>query len=215
MSTPYDVPGVYAASERVARAVVKRYGGDVVATTDGEAFRIPVRETVPDACRPSWAAEPCAKSRYTAEEMSRQKYAIGPSDRFFEGWTVAGCMPKYLTNWKHLDYAWETVPASRSDDVVLTHETRLPVGDPRLVIDVGTEDKDMFRLVVRVNGEVLFETVERTVWGWNSKLTLSLAKWAGKDVKIELVTSPCTMGTGRAYWHELAVRGVMAADAAE
>ncbi len=75
--TAYDLPGLFAVCEKLARQVVVRYGGRVEKGADGvERFVIPEKAPVADAFVPSWKAPKPEGSRYTAEEMKAQRYAV-------------------------------------------------------------------------------------------------------------------------------------------
>ncbi len=73
--TAYDLPGLFAVCEKLARQVVVRQGGRVEKGADGvERFVIPVKAPVADAFVPSWQAPAPEDARYTAEEMKAQRH---------------------------------------------------------------------------------------------------------------------------------------------
>ncbi len=75
--TAYDLPGLFAICEKLARQVVVRNGGRVEKGADGiERFVIPEKAPVADAFVPSWNAPKPEGVRYTAEEMKAQHHAV-------------------------------------------------------------------------------------------------------------------------------------------
>lgn len=79
--TAYDLPSLFAASERMARAVVLRSGGRIEKDEKGaERFVVPRKKPVPDAFVPSWNAPMPKGERFTAEEMKAQRFASALPD---------------------------------------------------------------------------------------------------------------------------------------
>ena len=74
--TAYNLPGLFAVCEKLARQTVVRNGGRIEKDADGtERFVIPVRKPTPDPFIPSWNASEPTGSRYSQEEMTRVKQA--------------------------------------------------------------------------------------------------------------------------------------------
>ena len=74
--TAYNLPGLFAVCEKLARQTVVRNGGRIEKDADGtERFVIPVRKPTPDPFIPSWNASEPTGSRYSQEEMARVKRA--------------------------------------------------------------------------------------------------------------------------------------------
>ncbi len=70
--TAYDLPGLYAVCEKLARAVVVRHGGRIEKDADGqEWFVIPDEKPTPDAWVPSWNAPAPEGVRFTEEERTK------------------------------------------------------------------------------------------------------------------------------------------------
>ena len=75
--TAYNLPGLFAVCEKLARQVVVRNGGRIEKGADGaERFVIPVKMPVPDPFVPSWNAPAPAGSRFTEGEMAKQRFAL-------------------------------------------------------------------------------------------------------------------------------------------
>jgi hypothetical protein len=69
--TSYDLPDVYAISEKLAQQSVLRAGGTVKKNTEGEdVFAIPAQTPKPSALEKSYAPGPIAGDRYSPQEMS-------------------------------------------------------------------------------------------------------------------------------------------------
>ena len=74
--TDYNLPGCFAACEKLARQVVVRNGGRVEKDAGGvERFVISTRKPVPDPFVPSWNAPAPEGSRYAEDDMAKQKFA--------------------------------------------------------------------------------------------------------------------------------------------
>ena len=182
--TDYNLPGCFAASEKLARQVVVRNGGRVEKGADGvERFVIPVKKPVPDPFVPSWSAPAPEGSRYTEEEMARQRFTLrlpNPEDvsdpdptvrvqktldALFPGW-------KTSKNGDYMDPGFLTIPSTtagllglvrthppkKGEAVTLSRTVKLPDGDPMLHFEVANDVKGDFKLVVRVNGIALLST---------------------------------------------------------
>lgn len=75
--TAYDLPGLFAVCEKLARQVVVRRGGRIEKDANGvERFVIPDSKPVPDAFVPSWKAGKPEGVRYTDEEIKEIRHAI-------------------------------------------------------------------------------------------------------------------------------------------
>ena len=190
--TAYNLPSLFAACEKLARQVVVRNGGRIEKGANGEEwFVIPVRKTTPDAFAPSWSAPAPTGSRFTEEEMSRQRFALklpdpekvadpDPTvrvqktlDALFPGWKTSenapAMEPGLVTDVrvapdKSIIYGLvRTHPPKPGVPVTLTRTIKVPYGDPKLHFDVLNSPGGDFRLVVRVNGKtVRSETICNT-----------------------------------------------------
>jgi len=182
--TDYNLPGCFAASEKLARQVVVRNGGRVEKGADGvERFVIPVKKPVPDPFVPSWNAPAPEGSRYTEEEMAKQKFALrlpNPEDvsdpdptvrvqktldALFPGWKTSKngnfMNPGFLTipsTTAGLLGLVRTHPPKKGEAVTLSRTVKLQDGDPMFHFAVANDIKGDFKLVVRVNGIALLST---------------------------------------------------------
>ena len=187
--TAYDLPGLYAVCEKLARAIVVRHGGRVEKDADGkEWFVIPDERPTPDAWVPSWNAPAPTGARFTEEE--RAKITTGtrlpraeevadpdPTVRVQKtlnflapGWKTskngADMNPGYVevsgasTSWQK-GHCVRTQPPAPGEAVVLSRKLTVPRGNPKLHFGVSHALKGDFRLIVRVNGcEILATDVK-------------------------------------------------------
>ena len=183
--TAYNLPSLFAACEKLARQVVVRNGGRIEKGANGEEqFVIPVRKTTPDAFAPSWSAPAPTGSRFTEEEMAKQRFALrlpypeevadpDPTvrvqktlDALFPGWKTSknapALDPGLVTNIRIANGPTGTVygllrthPPKPGVPVTLSRSLKVPYGDPRLHFDVLNSLGGDFKLVVRVNGETI------------------------------------------------------------
>ena len=186
--TEYNQKLLYAVCEKLARAVVVRYGGRVEKDAAGkEWFVIPEQTPTPDKFEPSWLAGPATGARFTVEEMAKQKFPIklpnakalddpDPTrrvqkalDALWPGWktsaNAADMKPGYRevceTTTKQAYGCVLTHPPAKGKAVTLSRVFRVPEGDPQLHFAVGNAYNGDFRLIVRVNGAAILSTIIR------------------------------------------------------
>ena len=184
--TAYDLPGLYAVSEKLARAIVARSGGRVERdAAAAETFVIPTRRPVPDAFVPSWKAPPCGNERFTAAEVARLKFPNkcpdpktvddpDPTvrvqktlDALFPGWKTSENAPDMNpglreaadTTKGQISCCLLTHPPRRGEPVTLSRRLKVPEGNPTLHFEVANSAHGDFRLIVRVNGMAMLSTV--------------------------------------------------------
>ena len=183
--TAYNLPSLFAVCEKLARQVVVRNGGRIEKGANGEErFVILVRKTTPDAFTPSWSAPAPTGSRFTEEEMAKQRFALrlpypeevadpDPTvrvqktlDALFPGWKTSenapALNPGLVTDVRIASGPTGTVygllrthPPKPGVPVTLSRSLKVPYGDPRLHFDVLNSPGGDFKLVVRVNGETI------------------------------------------------------------
>ena len=219
--TAYNVPGLLDVCEKLARQVLVQQGGRMEKGADGvEYFVIPVKPPKPSALELSWAPGPVADSKFTAEEYAKIRFKPHPADVggddptkrvqgavdvLYPGWKTspngkdmnAGYREEYLGR-KHVVM---THPLNRETGVTLSKLVDVPKGaSPKLEVTVANHDKGDFLFVAKVDGkEVLKQKVGGGKAAWQT-LTVDLAPFAGKTVKVELVNQPDGWYCEAAYW---------------
>lgn len=197
--TAYDQKSLYAVCEKLARAVVVRYGGRVEKDAAGkEWFVIPEQTPTPDRFEPSWSAGPATGARFTAEEYAKVKFQLrlpdaralddpDPTrrvqkalDALWPGWktspNAADMKPGYresLETTKGRVYGSVlTHPPAKDRAVTLSRTLKVPEGSPKLHFAVANSPRGDFRLVVRIGGaDVLATLVENPKTGdWRGYL---------------------------------------------
>ena len=187
--TAYNQKLLYAVCEKLARAVVVRYGGRVEKDANGkEWFVIPDQVPVPDAFVPSWKAGAVADSRYGEEEMKKLRFGVrlpdpaavrsaDPTvrvqktlDALYPGWKTSKNAPD-MDPGLRLEFEATTVgvipvgvvthPPRQGEAVTLSRTVNVPSGQPKLHFEVANAPHGDFRLVVRVNGAEMLATVLR------------------------------------------------------
>ncbi len=152
----YDFADVCRVSEKLARAVVVRYGGRVEKDASGrEIFVVPVKEPVPDAYVPTWESGPVAGSKYSPEEMKKIRFALKlpvASEVYDEDPTrhVQNALDALFPGWK-------AMPCGRDRDPGYLDAVHLQFGlidygyvRTHPVKHCGTEPTGFFREVARV-----------------------------------------------------------------
>ena len=140
-----------------------------------------------DALSPNWKTSANAPDMWPGYRES--VYAAG-------GQTRLGCLM--------------THPPRQGEGVVLSRQLKVPEGDPRLKFEVAPSPKGNFRLLVRINGETIVSEVlgrpdpkgEAAVF---KKYDLSLERWIGQEVAIELVNEANDWCYEAAIWHDLRI----------
>ena len=187
--TAYNQKSLYAVCEKLARAVVIRYGGRIERDSCGkEWFVIPDQVPEPDAFVPSWNAGPIAGSVYGEEEMKMQRFgvrlpdpaAVNDSDptvrvqktldALYPGWKTSKNAPDMKPGLR-IDMRETTAgtvaagvvthPPKRGEAVTLSRKVNVPTGQPKLHFEVANAPHGDFRLVVRINGAEMLATVLR------------------------------------------------------
>jgi putative membrane-bound dehydrogenase-like protein len=102
----------------------------------------------------------------------------------------------------------QTHPVSRGKPCILRGTFELPAGKKSLlVLSVSHHPQGDWRLLARVNGKSLLDTivgVKTTKNGW-AEFTVDLSSFAGKKVTIELHNHPNNWSNEFAYWGRAAV----------
>lgn len=180
----FNLTSLFAASEKLAREIVRRNGGSILRDSFGtETFVIPSRPAKPDPYIPSWNAGEPEGVRYTEDEMKQQKFALKlPDPRTLRLDNPTECVQKSLdalygegwkttTNGLHAGYRecedttegqlygiiW-TVPPDAKTPVVLSRVFAVPRGDPKLHFKTAPLGRNgLCQLEVRVDGELVLE----------------------------------------------------------
>ena len=183
--TAYNLPGLYAVCEKLARGIVVLAGGRIVQEDGtGEVFVVPVRRPTPDAFVPSWSAPDLERLEFSPAEMAKQLHPVrlpdvaavqdpDPTkrvqktlDAIFPGWKTSPNAPDMNPGLRDVVDSTRgqvigcllTHPPKRGQAVTLTRRLKVPAGDPRLRFNVANSPKGDFRLSIRVNGQTMLST---------------------------------------------------------
>ncbi len=209
--TPYNLKGLFAASEKLARQVVSCNGGRVEKGPDGaDRFVIRVVKPKPDPYVPSWEAPPPVGSFYTDEEMSLQKYSVrlaNPCDRtdsnqyvrvqstldaIMPGWKVKKCCNHDRAGlWIKTTVPHVAVFTDSADEPAVVSRTfTIPAGRPNLRFTCGAYSRHTCTFAVRVNGEeMLSRTVASGIDVSFHDVAVPLEKFAGSKAEIEIAVA--------------------------
>lgn len=216
--TPYTFPELIKVCEKLARQVIVKYGGKIVKNDKGEEeFLIPVNGPKPSKLELSWAPGPIANSKFTSEEMSKIKFAPGVSlnqaiEKFAPGWTVSYCgsdmNPGLRSEWQGRKNVLVTHPLDKDTGCIISKTVDIPAGKKTyLKLTVGNDPQGDFDLIVKVNGNEIFRNIigpKTTTNHWRTE-SIALSKYAGKQVKIELINQPNGWSYEAAYWGEISI----------
>ena len=102
-----------------------------------------------------------------------------------------------------------THPLSRDTGCVLTRTVTLPAGQKSVLnLVVGHDPRGDWDLIVKTNGEQLLRKTigpNTASAGW-AEVVVDLSKFAGRQVKLELVNEPTDWRYEAAFWSEISLR---------
>ncbi len=201
--TAYDIPGLLAVCEKLARQIVRRSGGRVIREGAEEVWLVPTRDPVPSKLELSWSPGPIAGSRFTPSEMKQIRFVgfMGEMqkavDRFAPGWKISKCgqdmQPGLYDEWNGRRKVLVTHPLERGVGCVLRRDLRLAAGKRwELRIVVGHHPSGDFDLIIRANGRELLRRAvgpSTATAGWLD-VAVDLSDYAGKPLTLEVVNEP-------------------------
>jgi hypothetical protein len=211
--TAYNFPRLLDVCEKLARGIVVKYGGRIEKDAAGEeCFVIPSTPPTPGKLELSWAPGPVAGSKFTAAEMAEitvqdganLKQAIG---KFAPGWTIDRCGsemdPGLRDDWAGKRNVLVTHPLDETTGCVLSKILAIPTGvKTALQLVVGHDPQGDFELIVRAAGQELVRKPvgPQTATGHWLTEVVDLTRFAGRDVRIELINQPTGWSYEAAYW---------------
>ncbi len=221
--TAYDIPGLLAICEKLARQAVVKAGGRIERDANGEdVLVIPVLPPRPSALELSWDPGPIANSRFSPEELEKftcnkadpglQRAVQSAVDRVAPGWKVENCGPDMSPGLRE-EFGGRrkvlvTHPLSQTIGCTLSRKLAIPAGKTTaLRLVAGHDPQGDWRLIVKANGkELLVKAVDKKTArdGW-LEASIDLTGFAGKDVMLQLVNQPSGWIFEAAYWAEISI----------
>jgi len=216
--TPYNFPTLVKVCEDLVRQALKRAGGRVETDAEGkEVLVIPVQRPRPSRFRQCWKPGPMANSRFTEEEMAKITATLGTDlskavAKFAPGWKVTRCgddmNPGLRAEIRGKRNVLVTHPLDQQTGCVISKRVSIPAGQmTTLQLVVGHHPEGDWTLIVKADGkELLKKTVgkQTTPDGW-MHVNVDLSKYAGKEVKLELVNQPSGWAWEAGYWAEISL----------
>ena len=217
--TSYNVPGLLAVCEKLARQALARQGGRVEKAADGrEVLVIPDKPAKPGALALSWAPGPIAGSKFTEAEMAQMKYPSTAGEmkaalaKIAPGWAIAqvgqDMEPGWREEWRGRRGVLLTHPLDRNTPCVISRSLAVPAkGQTSLKLAVSHYPQGDWDLVVRAD---MREPGRWTVGpatakdGW-LEVTVDLSEYAGKTVLLELYNAANGWSWEAGYWQKIAV----------
>ncbi len=211
--TPYSFPKLVSVCEKLVRDSVVRAGGRIEKNDSGEeVFLIPVRRPRPSGLEQCWEPGPIAKSEFTEAEMAQITALAGKDiksavEKFAPGWKAAMCGfdmdPGLYAEMNGKKNVLVTHPLDRQTACVLSNKVKIPAGaKTSLGLVVGHHPEGDWTLVVKADGKELINTTvgkETAKDGW-MEAEVDLSKYAGKEVKLELLNQPSGWQWEAGYW---------------
>ena len=220
--TSYNFPQLIDVCKELTRQEVRRAGGRVEKNADGEeVFLIPVQDPQPSPLEQCWDAveepEPEAPKRFTEKEMEQITATLGKD--------ISDAVKRFAPGWKAEYCGQDMDPGLRDElrgkkDVLLTHPFDQQIGcvlsqtvdlpadkKSTLTLVVGNDHRGDWLLIVRANDdELLRKTIgpDTTEDGWTT-VEIDLSKYAGKEVKLELVNKATGWRYEAGHWAEISL----------
>lgn len=217
--TAYSFNGLLDVCEALCRKIVVQYGGKIEIRDGEEFFVLPVLEAKPSKMEYSWAPGPIANSRYTDEEMEQIRFSSVDKqvqsvvDKLFPGWKVADCGPDMnpglRDKWQNEENVLLVHPFDRDKGCTLSRIVKIPRDrQTSLNLKVGNDINGDFDLIVKIDGETVYNGLiaKSTTQDHWMVLSLDLTKYAGKEVKIELIDQPNGWAWEAAYWKQIQIQ---------
>ncbi len=218
--TTYNYPTLLDVSEKLARQVVVKYGGEITHNEAGEEiFVIPDIGVKPSKLVYSWDPEPIAESRFTAEEMAQISWSSTPAaakkatEELFPGWEISNCgedmSPGLRQDWQGEKDVLCVHPLDRETGCSL--KRTIPLNkDKRTVLNlqVGNDPQGDFDLIVKAGDRELYRGLvgKATTMNHWLKLTLDLTQFADDgELELELINQPNGWSWEAAYWKTIEI----------
>ncbi len=217
--TAYNFPTLLDVCEKLARQAVVAEGGRMETVDGVEYFVIPVKKPQPLPLELSWAPAPTADSLFTEEEKTKievVQYNLNNIqkgvDKLFPGWKIAQCGPDMdpgVKAWKGKDAVLMTHPLNKMTPCVLSKRVELPAGKKtNLNLCVGFHDNYDWKLIVRVNGSIQYETLvgKSSPFDkpWN-EIAVDLSAFAGQTIDLNLENFPDEWAWEAGYWSKIEI----------
>jgi hypothetical protein len=216
--TDYRFPDLLVVSEQLAREAIVAAGGSIETDANGEdVFLIPIQTAQPSPFVQSWAPGYTAGTSYTPEQMALIHFDAPRTfardvAQFAPGWAAVDC--------RESDLFGLYPELLGRPDVLLTQSQRttapcrlitrlhVPTGSSTLAVTVGHYPQGNWRLVAKVDGVVIGETVisaDTAPENWLD-VQFDLSPYAGQDVNLELLNQGEGKMWENGYWASIEVR---------
>lgn len=214
-------PQILEKTAKLARAAVLKAGGRV----EREEFFIPVEEPKPSRLYKAGDPVPLTNSRLAPEELAIIRGTTPAAALEFKkrapGWTLGGaCELGFLPYVNYRKNIFITYPPDRSTPCVLTREYTVPAdASTYLKMSVSHPGDGAFTLIAKVDGREVFHmnitqgaasaVAARYEPPWTAGIA-DLTPWAGKKVRLELLSQPGRWDNPVAYWERVALESTSA-----
>jgi len=210
--TAYNFPALLDVCEKLARQSLLKAGGRIETADNGkEVFVIPVKRPLPSPLELTWQPGPIADSRYTEQEMDQITVGTKRSfDKFAPDWELINCGPDMDPGLKPKlrgkKNVFLTHPLKRQVGCTLWRTLEVPANQKTMLnLVIGHHEQGDWTLLIKVNDrEVLSQAIgeSTTQDGWRS-VSLDLSRYAGQNIKLDLVNQPSGWAFEAAYWAQI------------
>ncbi len=212
--TPYNFPMLIEVNKKLVRQAVEQAGGRIETAGGEEVLVIPVRKPKPTKLEQCWEAGPIANSKFTEAEMEQITATAGidmkkAAEKFGGGWKIAKCggdmSPGFYEETHGKENVLMTHPLNEGTGCVLSKKVKIPAGKATLALTVGHHPEGDWVLIVKADGKQL---LKKTIGPESAKdlwtdVAVDLSKYAGKEVKLELINQPSEWKFEAGYWAKI------------
>jgi len=210
--TAYNFPALLDVCEKLARQSLLKAGGRIETNDNGqEVFLIPAKKPQPSPLELTWQPGPIANSRFTEQEMTQITAGTQRSfDEFAPNWELTDCGPDMAPGLKETlrgkKNVFVTHPLNRQTGCTIWRTLEVPANKKTILnLVVGHHEQGDWILLITVNDrEVLRQSIGGSTAqdGW-LPVRLDLSKYAGQNIKLDLVNQPSGWAYEAAYWAEI------------
>jgi len=210
--TAYNFPALLDVCEKLARQSLLKAGGRIETNDNGqEVFLIPAKKPQPSPLELTWQPGPIANSRFTEQEMTQITAGTQRSfDKFAPNWELTDCGPDMAPGLKETlrgkKNVFVTHPLNRQTGCTIWRTLEVPANKKTILnLVVGHHEQGDWILLIRVNDrEVLRQSIGGSTAqdGW-LPVHLDLSKYAGQNIKLDLVNQPSGWAFEAAYCAEI------------
>ncbi len=220
-ATPYTFEGMIEASAKLAKTLVEREGGTITQENGVEMWNIPVQPVEKSELEMSHWPKMITGACYTEAEMERIKERTDNKEPFekimrniFPDWLIYHCSQQpdvgYHKELKGHENVLVTMPFTWGLPCIITRDYQVPANatNDQLHFKVEHLPGSDFQIVVRVNGEPIYDQVIGPKVSTDNvyETYIDLSPYAGQTINLSILHVAEMYYGEIAYWYNLDFR---------